>query len=111
MEIAAARELIWFESCEVGGIVVSLRMGEDPGPERMQGVLHALRCVFEGLRGAVLIERRLAYALYALAVYSESQVESWAKQGRVWRDELLAEEIPNLIMAVESIFSGEWSEL
>lgn len=108
MNANEARGFLWNESCEKDGIVVMLRMGDDPGPDRMGKILLALRCVFEDLNGANAIDRLLAYALHCLANYSESQISSWMRQGRKWRDGLLEEELPNLLMAVESIFAGEW---
>ena len=86
-------------------------MGDDPGPERMARIIAATRVVFEELRGAEAVDRRLAYALYGLACYCESEVVSWAGRGHSWRRALTDRELPALLTAVESVFSGECGDL
>jgi hypothetical protein len=111
VESAEARDLIVFESYDADGVLGALRMCDDPGPERMRRLLLALRCLFEDLRGATSIDRRLAAALHGLAVYSESYSLSGSMQGYKWREGLIVDEIPALGLAVESIFAGEWQEV
>ncbi|HEY1068099.1 MAG TPA: hypothetical protein VGE52_18390 [Pirellulales bacterium] len=111
MDVVQAKELIWYEACESGGVVLTLRMGDDPGVERMRKLLLALKIVFDDLHEATAIDRPLAYALHALAVYPESQASAWSRQGRTWRTHLIADEIPAVALAAESIFAGEWQDL
>lgn len=106
-----ARDLILEEALGPDGLVVALRMGDDPGAERMARAIEAVRVVFANLRGAEAIDRPLAHALFGLAYHGESQLESWRRQGRDWRPALVAEEMPALAMAVASVFAGEWADL
>lgn len=108
MKPSPARDRILSEAFQEDGVVTDLRMGDDPGPERMQRIIHDLREVFDGLNGAAAIDRELAHALFVLAVQIEAQLTSWAMQGLVWRDALFTEEYPAILLAVESIFAGEW---
>lgn len=104
----AARALVIQESTGEAGTVVSLRTGSDPGPERMNRLFSALKVLFADLRGKPMLDRELAAALHQLAVQIESQVSSWEMRGRTWREELIDEEVPNLALAVESLFEDEW---
>jgi hypothetical protein len=103
-----ARQLILNEGIGERGIVVLIRMGDDPGPERMQRLLDALRVQFTELGDSQTIDRQLAYALFGLANHVEANINSWITQGRKWPDRLVDRELPELLMAVESIFCGEW---
>ncbi len=103
-----AKEILTYESSSSAGIVVSVRMGNDPGPERFDRVLAALRVVYDSLGDSQSIDRRLAYALFGLANYAEAEISSWEARGKKWRPRLLEVELPNLLLAVESVFSGEW---
>lgn len=111
MTPSEARERILDEAFGPDGLIVALRMGEDPGPERMARTLEAIRVLFADLRGAGAIDRRLADALFGLAYYGDLQVESWRRQGRSWRTELVDREMPALAMAVASVFADEWADL
>jgi hypothetical protein len=86
-------------------------MGDDPGPERMKRLLEALKVVFKDLQGATAIDRRLAAGLHGLAVFSDQEISSWARQGRKWRPALVNIEAPALAMAVLSIFEDAWVDL
>lgn len=110
MDTTEARQLILEEGIGSDGIVVLFRMGEDPGPDRMARVVEAIRVVFDDLSGAETLDRQLAYALFGLGTYTESQVSSWIRAGRTWRDDFTAMELPALLMAVESIFADEWAD-
>ena len=103
-----ARALVLQESTGEAGAVVTLRIGKDPGAERMGRLLAALEVLFEDLRGKPTLDRQLAAALHQLALQIESQASSWEVRGRTWREELIDEEIPNLALAVESLFEDDW---
>jgi hypothetical protein len=107
VSVDEARDLILAEGLGETGMVVALRMGEDPGPERMAGLLDAVALVSADAGVAQTVSRRLAYALFSLAHHGAGQVESWAAAGRSWREELLEQEIPALLLAVEWFFSGD----
>jgi len=86
-------------------------MGEDPGPERMGRLLEASKVIFNELQGATTIDRRLAGALHALAVFSDQKISSRARQGREWRRNLVDTEVPALSTSVLSIFEDAWVDL
>ena len=69
MNFERARDLILRETWGdlPASYVVSIRMGEDPGPDRMATLLAALKILHDGLRGQTQIHRRLAYCLDCLA--------------------------------------------
>ena len=99
-------ELVFHESCAEDGIVIMLRMGQDPGRERMHRLNSALKELDELSRGQTTLDRRLAYALFALAVYPDQETRSWAHAGREWLRELVSQEVIELMIHVESIFEG-----
>jgi hypothetical protein len=72
MNYHEARAIVLDEGIGPAGIVVALRMGEDPGPERMSRVVATMRVLFDELRGAEAIDRQLGYATFGLAYYAES---------------------------------------
>lgn len=103
-----ARQLLSDEAFGPDGLLVKVRMGDDPGPERFDRVLAAVRTVFDAIGNAQTIDRPLAHALFALANDVEGQVGGWMDRGMIWRSRLVDQELPNLLMAVESVFAGEW---
>jgi hypothetical protein len=111
MNSAEARQLVLDEALRPDGVVVGVRMGDDPGAARMENLLAALRVLCEDHKGRDAVERRLAYALHGIAVYLQRNVESWAHAGRTWRPQLVEREVPAIMMGVESVFAGEWAEL
>lgn len=110
MSPSDARKLVIDESTGESGILVQLRMGRDPGADRMERLFAAIRILFDVLHEKSAIDRGLASALHQLDVQIESQVNSWETRGKTWREALVDEEVPKLALAVESIFSDEWFE-
>src|SRR5687767_12074921 len=108
MTPAEARQLILSEGIGEQGIVVLTRMGNDPGPARMHRLLEALYVEFTELGDSQTIDRELAYALFGLANHVEANVNSWMSRGAKWPDRLAERDLPELLMAVESILAGEW---
>jgi hypothetical protein len=110
MTPSEARELVLDEGIGERGIVVRTRMGDDPGQVRMDKLLEAFRVLFDELQGSRAIDRELAYALFGIAHYVEANIDSWARNGKTWRSRLIDRELPAILIAVESVFSGEWAE-
>ena len=99
----SALRLIITEATEQTGILTLVRMGDDPGRDRMSLLIKAVQIAFEGLRGERQIERLLAASLFNLAFHIQSQLS--AKQpSSSWPPELLGSEKIDLYLAVESIF-------
>lgn len=103
---AELEALIFHESCAVDGIAIMIRMGQDPGRERMRRLNSVLQELEELTRGQTTLDRRLAYALFGLAVYPDQETRSWARAGREWPLELVSEELIELVIHVERIFEG-----
>ena len=103
---AELEALIFHESCAVDGIAIMIRMGQDPGRERMRRLNSVLQELEELTRGQTTLDRRLAYALFGLAVYPDQETRSWARAGREWPGELVSEELIELVIHVERVFEG-----
>lgn len=99
-------ELVFHEATAIDGIVVLIRMGQDPGPERMHRLNSAVKEMDEILRGQTTLDRRLAYAFWSLAYYVDQNLNSWAREGREWRPELINEESIELGIHIENLFEG-----
>ena len=103
---AELEALIFHESCAEDGIVIMIRMGQDPGRERMRRLNNALQELDELTRGQTVLDRRLAYALFGLAVYPDQETRSWTRAGREWPEDLVSREVIELGIHVENIFEG-----
>lgn len=106
----ALQELVLHEATSMDGIVVLIRMGQDPGRDRMQRLIGALKELDDILRGQTTLDRRLAYAFWALATYVEQNIHSWVREGRQWPPELANEELVDLLISVEYLFEGGLTE-
>ena len=95
------------ESTSLDSIPVEVRMGRDPGSDRMQRLNAALEELDGLLAGQTALDRRFAFALYALAYHVEQQVLSWAREGKKWREDFLDDELPRLLMHVEYLLDGD----
>ena len=89
---------------EGGGLLSSVRKGEDPGAERMRRLVSALAVVFHSLKGRSEIDRRLASALFTLGSDVPLTISSLANRGHVWRKGFMGEEVYELLVGVQSIF-------
>jgi hypothetical protein len=67
---------------------------------------NALQELAELTRGQTVLDRRLAYALFGLAVYPDQETRSWTRAGREWPEELVSRELIELGIYVENIFEG-----
>jgi len=103
-------ELVLREGTSLDGIVVLIRMGQDPGRDRMKRLIGALKELDKILRGRTTLDRRLAYAFWALATYVEQNIHSWAQEGRQWPPELASEELIDVLTYVEYLFEGGLTE-
>ena len=104
---AELQELVIQEAAALDSIPVAIRMGRDPGSERMQRLNSALEELDGLLAGQTSLERRFAYALYALAYHVDTHVQSWIREGMVWRQDFLDDELPRLLMHVEYLLDGD----
>jgi len=87
------------------GIVVMVRMGDDPGPQRMAKLIEAVQILFRELRNRSQLDRKLVYALFGLAIYVPTNLDPWCRTGRSWRKELVEQEQCQLLESIESIFA------
>lgn len=103
-------QLVIHEATSIEGIPVLIRMGTDPGRERMKILNDALEELEDLLKGEETLDRRFAFSLFALAFYVDSNINSWIREGREWPPELVNEEAPRLIMQVEYVLEGDLFE-
>ena len=103
-------ELVLHEATSVDGVLVLIRMGQDPGRDRMKRLIDALKGLDEMLRGQTTLDRRLAHAFWALAFYAQQDIDSWTREGRQWPPELANEEMISLLTYVEYLFEGGLTE-
>jgi hypothetical protein len=103
-----AKQIILDEARSDEGIVSAFRMGRDPGPERMRRLVEAIKVLFGRIEGQDKVLRDVAAALYVLGTEVPAQIESWGRNGAVWREDLMQRELVELLTAVESLFEGEW---
>ena len=110
MSFDEAKALILEEGLGQKGLVNALRRGDEPSAARVEGVIAAVRAVYEGTRKDNRLDRDLACALFNLAGHTRADVDSWRARGALYRKDLIADELPRLAAAVESVFNGLWVE-
>lgn len=87
--------------------LVRLKQGKAPVPGQVTNILLALKMVFESLKGADKIDRKLIHALYLLSYESRQLFEAGRQAGVNWPP-LLDDDLKRISKAVESIFTGVW---
>jgi hypothetical protein len=111
MSFEEAIELILYEARGgEDGLLASVRLGQEPGVERMRQLILALGTVFELVEGQTELERKLAAALFVLGSDVPLTISSWASKGLVWRKGFMEDEVYEMLMAVQSIFEDRWLE-
>ena len=86
-----ARKLLLAEGLGIDGIVVTVRMGRDPGEERLRRVRDAIDVVSEHTKDDERLDRELTLAMWCIGYGGETQSLSWQKE-EAWRDgEFLAQ--------------------
>lgn len=91
-------------------LLASVRRGEEPGVERMRGLISALGTVFRSLKGYTELDRNLAAALFILGSDVPLTISSLASKGHAWRSGFMEDEIYELLMGVQSIFEDKGFE-
>lgn len=91
-------------------LLMRLQRGEPPIPGQITSILLALKVVFEGVKDASIIDKKLAYALYLLSIRTQQLFAAGRKAGVQWSP-LLLQDLLRIATATESIFSGEWQNL
>jgi hypothetical protein len=86
-------------------LLTRLKQGQPPIPGQVTSILLVLKVVFDALRDASDLERRLAGSLYLLATESRQQFDLGRKSGVAWPP-LLDEDLSRIAAAVKSIFLG-----
>ena len=110
MRFDEAKALILEEGLGRKGLVNTLRRGDEPSAVQVDWVITAIRAVYEGTRKDNRLDRDLACALFNLAGHTRAAVDSWRARGALYRKDLIADELPRLAAAVESVFNGLWVE-
>ena len=70
-----ACDLVLREGLEEQGLCVIVRMGQDPGRERVAKLVRAIRVIYDQLRDEQQVSRPLAYALFAIAFTVQGHVQ------------------------------------
>ncbi len=103
----SAIDLILREATDIDGILVAVRMGNDPGRERVAALMDALETLYTHRRGQAGLERHLAYALFGIAFRLQGLLQS-ETPSRSWSPELIGVEQFRIGLAVEGIFADCW---
>ncbi|MGH8000401.1 MAG: Dethiobiotin synthetase [Brasilonema sp.] len=91
-------------------LLIRLQQGQAPIPGQITSILLALKVVFEGLKDATVIDKKLTYALYQLSIKTQQLFAAGRKKGIDWPP-LLLQDLLRIAIATECIFSGEWKSL
>jgi hypothetical protein len=92
-------------------LLACVRMGEDPGTERMAQLISALATIFHSVSGQTTLDRNLAAALFRLGSDVPLTISSRASQGQSWRPGFMEVEVYELLVGVESIFEDRRMEI
>lgn len=87
--------------------LVRLSQGKPPVPGQITTLLLALKVIYEGLKGASMLERDLALALYRLAQESKRSFQSGVTRGVDWPP-FLDQDLQRLAQVVDNIFADRW---
>ena len=104
-----ACDLVLREGLEEQGLCVIVRMGQDPGRERVAKLVRAIRVIYDQLRDEQQVSRPLAYALFAIAFTVQGHVQGGQRSSE-WPDEFVDDEQYQICLAVESVFANRWAE-
>jgi hypothetical protein len=100
----SAYSLICHEAMSDNGMVVGIRLGIDPGDVRMRKVIEAIKTLLSKDINEKYIRRDIAYSLFALALYSGHQSESWQWKG-LWRNGAFNDEMGEIQILVDQYLS------
>jgi hypothetical protein len=109
MTIDEARQLLLREGLSDDGIAVCVRMGQDPGEQRLSHIAAALDVMAATTRSESHLDRKLMLALWAIAYHGELQAESWQQKER-WRDGQFNPQLAGIGLQVEEFIAGEFLE-
>ena len=102
-----ARSLILFEgrtsSFEPQALFLRVRMGDDPGSQRMERLQEAVEVMCKSLKGQTTLDRELAGAMWVLGTSVIESYDSWQRNGNNWRG-AFHREILDLTLAIERVF-------
>jgi len=87
-------------------LLARLQQGKPPVPGQVTSTLLALKVVFAALKISANIDRELAFALYKLGIKAQQFFAIGRKAGVEWPP-LLKEDLLQISMLAESVFSGE----
>ncbi len=105
MDYDQAKELILREAFSDEGIPVCVRGNMDPGHERMMKIAAAVEVLDEHEDSSGPLDRRLAYALFLIALETNVQSCSW-QTTKPWRDGGFNEDLCDIQMRIINFFQG-----
>ena len=86
-------------------LFVLVRMGDDPGTERMEKVIYALNVITTHTGKQHQLDRELVVATWILATEVRGNMQSWARNGLTWRSSF-PREVEELSEACHRFFMG-----
>ena len=101
MDIENARRLILKEGMSGDAVYLDVRMGRDPGADRMSHLLGAIEALVNGHRCGPQLDRTLTFALWAISLHTPAQAQAWQNANGPWRDGAFDNEINEFSMKAE----------
>jgi hypothetical protein len=88
------------------GIIVLLRMRDDPGPERMKRLIESLRRISEKSDNWTTLDKRLVSALHFFSFHADGLVQAWKNSGIPIRESLYYNELPTVYILIDQIYGN-----
>ena len=107
MEINDALQLVQREGLGEDGLVARIRLGEFPSTQQMEALFAALEVIYKELRGAKVMDRNLALALFSLGFHVQGHVDGTLAKGLDIPVTFVEDGMVKLFLAVESILQDE----
>ena len=105
MNLTEAKEHIISEGTSSNSIAVTVRMGDDPGKDRIKGIIEAIDVLIENEDLGSPIDRNIAYSLFVIAHETEVQSASW-QTDKQWRNGGFCDDLIELQGKVEEYLMG-----
>ncbi len=92
------------EGLSENGLVVDVRMGEEPDQKRVDDLKKALEVVAGESDLWANLDKELAAALHALSFHLAGLVEGWKAQGKKWDTNIVENDFPYIYELIDEIF-------
>ena len=106
MDLDSALGIVRDAACKDDGTWVLLRLGQDPGADRILQLRTALRQLWRHLKDASGIPHPIGYAAGAILHFADEVRRNLAEANTALRPELLADEVPDLVQCAFNLLAG-----